>query len=71
LGNTISGTDELGLMQVPAGTIEKAADEGIRFLTDGEYRTKVTEKNCEIAKKHYSMPALHEYLSSLMAQFDD
>ncbi len=71
LGNTISGTDELGLMQVPAGTIEKAADEGIRFLTDGEYRTKVTEKNYEIAKKHYSMPALHEYLSSLMAQFDD
>lgn len=71
LGNTISGTDELGLMQVPQEIIEKAADEGIRFLSEADYRKSVTEKNYEIAKKHYSMPALKEYLSGLMAQFDD
>ena len=71
LGNTISGTDDLGLMQVEPEIIEKAADECIQLLTDAAYRTKITENNYIIAKKHYSMDALHGYLSALMAQFED
>jgi hypothetical protein len=70
LGNKITGTDPLGLMQVPQEVMERCADEGIRLLWDTEYRKTVTEKNYAIAKKFYSMPALNEYLSALMAQFD-
>lgn len=71
LGNTIAGKDQLGLMQVAPEIIESAADEGIRLLWDADYRKQITEKNYEIAKKHYSMPALHQYLSALMEQFDE
>lgn len=71
LGNQISGTDELGLMQVPQKVIESAADKGLRMLWDADYRKQITDSNYEIAKKHYSMPALFGYLSELMAQFPD
>jgi glycosyltransferase involved in cell wall biosynthesis len=71
LGNQISNTDELGLMQVPQEIIEKCADEGVRLLWDADYRKETTDMNYMIAKKHYSMPALNKYLSDLMAQFED
>ena len=71
LGNEITNTDELGLMHVPQEIIDRCADEGLRLLWDTEHRKAITQKNYDIAKQHYSMPALHAHLAALLEQFND
>ena len=66
LGNQISGRDEHGLVTVDQEIIEKAADQAIELLTDNELRQETIDHNFRMAKRFYSMDALHIYLRQLM-----
>jgi glycosyltransferase involved in cell wall biosynthesis len=66
LGLEITGSDDLGLVQVPGGRIEDAADQAVELLTDKNYREKIVEHNFRIGKKHFSINSLRRYLRDLM-----
>ncbi len=66
LGNQIAGRDEHGLVTVESEIIESAADQAIELLTDNELRQETVEHNFRMAKRFYSMDALHIYLRQLM-----
>ncbi|RME42205.1 MAG: glycosyltransferase [Chloroflexi bacterium] len=66
LGSTISGRDDLGLVQVDPAQIEAAADEAVEVLTDARRRQEMVEHNYALAREHYSLPALRRYLSQLL-----
>ncbi len=66
LGNQISGRDEHGLVNVDHEIIAKAADQAVELLTDADLRQEVVDHNFRMAKRFYSMDALHIYLRQLM-----
>ncbi len=66
LGGEVAGYDAGGLARVDAGRIEAAADRAIELLTDSRLRAQMVDRNFELARQHYSMPALREYLSRLV-----
>jgi len=66
LGNQISGRDEHGLVTVEPNIIEDAAAEAVDLLTDKELRQETVDHNIRMAKRFYSMDALHIYLRQLM-----
>jgi glycosyltransferase involved in cell wall biosynthesis len=66
LGSEITGGDDLGLVQVPEGKIENAADQALELLTDKNYREKIVEHNFRIGKKYFSINSLKRYLRDLM-----
>jgi len=66
LGNQISGRDEHGLVTVDPDIIENAADQAVELLTDNELRQETVDHNFRMAKRFYSMDALHIYLRQLM-----
>lgn len=70
IGDRITGKDPLGLVQVPPENIEFAADEAIILLTNPVERQRVVEKNYNIARQHYSIPALSHYLENILLQFE-
>ncbi len=68
-GDTITGRDENGLIQVPSEMIRRAAEETVALLSDPRLRAETVDHNFEIARRYYSMEALHEHLQTLMDSF--
>ncbi len=66
LGAEVQGYDQSGLARVPAGIIERAADEAVVLLTDPQARQNTIEHNFQLGQKYYSMVALREHLGKLM-----
>lgn len=66
LGNEIAGRDDHGLVTVEQGIIENAAEQAVELLTDNELRQETVEHNFRMAKRFFSMDALHIYLRQLM-----
>jgi glycosyltransferase involved in cell wall biosynthesis len=66
LGEKIVGMDETKLLKVPEETIQKAADDCVRLLTDRDHRESVTEKNFRICQKAYSLTRLQEQLADML-----
>jgi glycosyltransferase involved in cell wall biosynthesis len=66
LGAQIQGRDDLGLVQIAPGVIEEAADRAVELLIDTRLRHETVEHNFQVARQHYSLPALRGYLVSLM-----
>jgi glycosyltransferase involved in cell wall biosynthesis len=66
LGNQISGRDEHGLVTIDPEIIAKTADQAVEFLTDAELRQETVDHNFRMAKRYYSMDALHIYLRQMM-----
>jgi len=66
LGGDVAGYDAEGLARVTPARMEAAADRAIELLTDGHLRAQAVDHNFELARQHYSMPALREYLSRLL-----
>jgi hypothetical protein len=65
-GDAIAGYDARGLVQVAPEIIQRAAREMLALLTDAHLRAEVTEHNFEIARRYYSLEALHGYLQELL-----
>jgi glycosyltransferase involved in cell wall biosynthesis len=65
-GDAIAGYDARGLVQVAPEIIQRAAQEMLALLTDAHLRAEVTEHNFEIARRYYSLEALHGYLQELL-----
>ena len=70
LGSDIQGRDDLGLVQVGQDMIERAADQAVDLLTDGQLYRETVERNVQLGRRHYSLEALQGYLMRLLAQFD-
>lgn len=66
LGNQISGRDEYGLVMIDPEIIARVADQAVEFLTDAELRQETVDHNFRMAKRYYSMDALHIYLRQMM-----
>jgi mannosylglucosylglycerate synthase len=66
IGNQISGWDEHGLVTIEQEIMENAADQAVELLTDNELRQETVDHNFRMAKRFYSMDALHIYLRQLM-----
>ncbi|MBC8508661.1 MAG: glycosyltransferase family 4 protein [Anaerolineales bacterium] len=66
LGNQISGRDEHGLVTVDQKIIDDAANQAVDLLIDKELRQETVDHNFRMAKRFYSMDALHIYLRQLM-----
>lgn len=71
LGDQISGHDEAGLVTIRPEVIEKAADQAVELLTDARLRRETVAHNFQVARKHYSLIALHRYLEQLLRSFDN
>lgn len=69
LGSTVAGHDDLGLAQVSPDVMAAAADQALDLLTDSVAYRAAVEHNFALGQKHYSMAALREYLTRLMADF--
>ena len=66
LGNQISGRNEHGLITIDPEIIARAADQAVELLTDAELRQETVDHNFRMAKRYYSMDALHIYLDQMM-----
>jgi glycosyltransferase involved in cell wall biosynthesis len=66
LGNQISGRNEHGLVTIDPEIIAQAADRAVELLTDAELRRETVDHNFRMAKRYYSMDALHIYLRLMM-----
>lgn len=66
LGNQISGRSEHGLVTIDPDIIAGAADQAVELLTDAELRQETVDHNFRMAKRYYSMDALHIYLDQMM-----
>ncbi len=66
LGNKISGRDEHGLVTIDPKIIANAADQAADLLTDADLRQETVDHNFRMAKRYYSMDALHIYLDQMM-----
>jgi glycosyltransferase involved in cell wall biosynthesis len=68
LGRAIAGRDELGLARIDEAAVDAAADEAVELLTDRDLREDTVAHNLQVARHHYSLGALREYLRPLMAR---
>ncbi len=68
LGDTVAGQDDLGLVQVAHDVVDAAADRAVALLTDPQLRAEVLAHNFEIARRHYSLDALRDYLAPLIGR---
>ena len=55
-------------MQVAPQVIEAAADKAVELLTDTELRQEMVEHNFQLGQKYFSLEALREHLTQLMAR---
>lgn len=67
LGDTVTGTDARGLVQVDPARVGEAATGVIRYLKDADARRAAVEKNFALAKAHYSLHALRQILEELLS----
>ena len=68
-GDTIAGRDERGLIQVAPAVVDEAAEETVALLSDPRRRRDAVEHNFAVGQRYYSMGALKQHLTSLMAGF--
>ena len=68
LGSKVQRCDDLGLVQVAPQVIETAADQAVELLTDTELRQEMVEHNFQLGQKYFSLEALREHLTQLMAR---
>lgn len=68
LGSKVQRCDDLGLVQVAPQVIEAAADQAVELLTDAELRQEMVEHNFLLGQKYFSLEALREHLTQLMAR---
>ena len=66
LGTDVTGRDDLGLAQVAPQVMERAADEAVALLTDGQLRAETVEYNFRLGREYYSLDSLRGYLAPLM-----
>ena len=66
LGDTIHDYDDAGLVQIENGILESAADQAMGILTDPGLRKDVVDPNYSLAKEHYSITALGDYIDQLL-----
>ncbi|MEJ2210635.1 MAG: glycosyltransferase family 4 protein [Anaerolineae bacterium] len=68
LGSTIEGYDDLGRAQVPPATSEMAAYRAVDLLTNAQLRQEIVEHNLALAREHYSLERLRDYLTDLVGE---
>ncbi len=71
LGDTISGHDEHGLVEVAESNLINAVEQAIEFLRDSDLRERAVLHNFELAKKSFSYDALEGYVMPLVSKLLD
>ena len=66
LGSGIEGKDKLGLARLNEGSVDHAAEESVRALTDGAFRHEIVEHNFSLGKRFYSLESLENYLRTIL-----
>lgn len=66
LGSELGPTDDLGLVTLPPGTVERAAGEMVDLLTDGARRQRTVEHNFTVARERYSYEVLTDLVGSIV-----
>jgi len=66
LGAKLAGRDADELVTVASEQIDAAAQEVVAVLVDPQRRTRMAEKNYEIARKHFSLDRLQELITALL-----
>ncbi|MFW5695211.1 MAG: hypothetical protein ACOCYB_08575, partial [Alkalispirochaeta sp.] len=66
LGDRITGHDDLGLVEVAEEQLERAVEQTVSYLTDGDRRKRAVERNYALAEKYFSYDALESYVMPLV-----
>jgi len=68
LGSEVEGKDDLGLIHVSEQSLDRAAQESVRALTEGAFREGMVEQNFALGKRYYSLESLQQYVKELIAR---
>ena len=66
LGSEIEGRDEQGLVYVSDQSLDRAARESTRALTDRVFHDEIVEENFALGKSFYSLESLKRYLQAMV-----
>jgi hypothetical protein len=66
LGDRIVDHDEHGLVEVGEEQLERAVEQTLSFLKDGDRRRRATERNYALAQQFFSYDALESYVVPLV-----
>lgn len=70
IGDEMRINPETQLAEAPQAAIEKAADEAIAILTDGEAYRRMVEHNFWVGKENFSMTTLRAYIKMLVSNVE-
>ncbi len=68
LGSEVEGKDDLGLIHVSEQSLDRAAQESVRALTEGAFREGMVEQNFALGKRYYSLESLQQYVKELISR---
>ncbi len=68
LGSEVEGKDDLGLIHVSEQSLDRAAQESVRALTEGAFREGMVEQNFSLGKRYYSLESLQQYVEELVSR---